>query len=565
MKRLNILNIGFALIVGLIYFTSCNDPFTTEYTRYDPTPVTKENVNLVYVPVIAYPELAILKTDTPTFVIDGAYIFKLDTITSTAENGFNLNNFDIDQDFGVITYDNTDASILPGKYFVSVSITNVSGVVIVDQASEIEVLDVPITLSVDNSTVTTGALEQGVMATVSYTDESPDGAITSVEYSLVPAVTGFSIDPSTGEISKTTEASSGVHELSIFAATNLGGKSFPNFVTITVGPPPTISYMQVDGVSALTKVTLSPWTAYTTQTPVLNDMVATQWDVIVPSGLDAGAISIAADGSFSVLAEQNVAVGDYSIGVRATNASGASFEFPDQFILHFETRWDEANLVVDEDFQDASGVAEFGSGFVSYYLADAVDQAKFIPSLQQSENAAKNKFWDVRLAKIVSTKNTPSVKLDAVLVLPIDLTTITNVKDLRVSFGHVLGFNADAINLYERSLAFTYTALNDGANIPADWSIVMAPDDTDWTTSVDWGVGNYYDDFINGYPASGVTETLTYLPSTSAYHELGGVDNTKTIYMCWRVTGATSDGKNSLFQFDDISVQASTAFAAVEE
>ena len=78
-----------------------------------------------------------------------------------------------------------------------------------------------------------------------------------------------------------------------------------DLLTINVGPSPTLSLLQLDGTTALTRVTLSPYTAYTSYPPVLSDMTAASWEIILPAALDnfknffsmgsAGEITIAAD------------------------------------------------------------------------------------------------------------------------------------------------------------------------------------------------------------------------------------------------------------------------------
>ena len=545
---MNIIKLGFALSIGLICFSSCEDKTLEEYTRYDPTPINNSNANLTYLPVVSYPELAKIETDTPTYVVDGVYIFRLDTVTAAEGGAFSLNKFSINKQSGVVTYDNSDGSILPGFYYVGVSISNPTGLAVFDQASEFEVLDVPISLSVDNPTVNAGALQQGVIATVSYTDDSPDGSITSVEYSLAPPVTGFSIDPSTGVISKTTEAETGVNALSVAVVTNLGAKSFANVVTVTIGPPPTIQYLQADGTSDLSLVTLSPWTAYTTIPPVLKDMVATEWEILLPAGLDPAAVSIAADGSFSVLAAQNITTGDHLIGVKAINASGASFEFPDQFVLHFEKRW-EASPVFYEDFNNTTttpvAVDVYNPALASYSVNSGgieLFNAVF------SENLTKDRLF--QSAKMRDGAN--DIQMEAVLILAV--TIDPSWYNMRVSFNELFGYGSNRLDWWQRTLGFSYddSGVAAGTYDPANWNILMEATDPEWSGAPGT---------VNG---ARDTDMNPISPK-----DFGGLDNTQsTVFINWYIgetSAATVTQKGAEFHVDNLNVEVSGAFPAEEE
>ncbi len=558
MKKINILSNLF-LIAGLLWFASCEERIVSDYTPYEPD----KNISITYDTDSFYPMLTVLVSDTPKIVSEAVYTMKIDS-TSLGS----LNNFDIDTETGVITYDNSKGTINPGEYTVYVSLATPNSL----NSSEYHftIKEVPVSLKATPNEYSAGVLEIADISTISYTDESPDQSITELTYALQPAVKGYSIDENTGVISKNTEADGDTTvALGIKVITNLGVRSYDSVLMVTVGPPPTIEYKQTDNTTKLNAVIVSPWSAYTTGEPVLNDMNADGgWELLVyDSNIDPAAFDIdQTTGQISILSDQNLPVDTFMLGVKVTNGSGVPYTFDSLFTVYVNKRWDETNLVVDEDFQDDSGNQEFGSGFVSYYFADAVDQAIFNANLQQSENASKDKFWDIRLAKLITTKNTPAVLADAVLVLPIDLTTYPEAKDLRVSFGHTIGFNAVAIDNYERTVSYTYTALSNGSDQPADWNIIMPADDPDWP-GVNWGVGYYYDDFLNNYPdpaVMGSPEAINLIPQIP-YKELGGVDNTKTIYICWRVKGTNVDGKNSLFQFDNVKVQKATAFPAEEQ
>jgi hypothetical protein len=398
-----------ALLAVMLYFSSCQEKFPQDFTPYKPKPVTSSNVNLKYDPVETYPSLTVIKSDTPTLSVEGVYSFGLDTVVASDGGSFVLSKFTINKETGVIAYDNKSGSIKPGTYKASVIVSNPSGIAVVDSAFQLTILGVPVKVTVDHPEVNANALQQGVIATVGYQDLSPDGAITSVTYSLAEAVTGYSIDASTGAISKTTAAATDTTvKLSVTLVTNLGSVTFHNVVTVHVGAPPTIQFVQKDGTTPLTKVTLSPWTGYTTHAPILTGMESSGgWELILPDTIDASAFSIGADGAVTVLANKNLPLGDFKVGVKATNGSGVSFEFPDQFTIHVETRW-EATPVFSEDFNnattDAVPVHQYNPSLISYPQHGTKATFEVINVLNTTAGKEKNLFA-ARLFKVQRKRN----------------------------------------------------------------------------------------------------------------------------------------------------------------
>ena len=121
------------------------------------------------------------------------------------------------------------------------------------------VKSVPIQINIDNASVDVGSLEIGEIATASITDLSGQGVVNSVTYKLVDAPDQYSINATTGVISKIQAANSGSTKLTIQVGSNLGAVTAEDLLTINVGPSPTLNFVQLDGISILTRVTLSPY------------------------------------------------------------------------------------------------------------------------------------------------------------------------------------------------------------------------------------------------------------------------------------------------------------------
>ena len=146
---------------------------------------------------------------------------------------------------------------------ISVSVDNAGGVANYTDAVTMKVLPVPIQINIDNASVDVGSLQIGEIATASITDLSGSGVVNMVTYQLIDAPDTYTINEKTGVISKVKAANSGSVKLSVQVGSNLGAVVATDLLTINVGPSPTLSLLQLDGATALTRVTLSPYTAYT--------------------------------------------------------------------------------------------------------------------------------------------------------------------------------------------------------------------------------------------------------------------------------------------------------------
>ena len=278
--------------IGITFLSACDERLVSDYTEYKPNVLQADDGAIQYNDFSCYPVVGIVKSEAPVVSLNGVYKFQLDKIEASEGGYFIESNFSIDATTGVISYNNK-GEITPGEYQISVEVSTPAGLVIYEDAVNLTVFDVPVSISVNNPTVSVGYLEQENLATVSYTDNSSDGSITAVTYLLEGDVAGFSIDAN-GIIKKTGEAAQGDNVLSVKAVTNLGIKKFNDVITVTVGAPPTLQFVKADGTTPLTKVTLSPNTAYTTFAPTLVGMNAASWTVLLPEGLASKSSSIRA-------------------------------------------------------------------------------------------------------------------------------------------------------------------------------------------------------------------------------------------------------------------------------
>ncbi len=514
MKRLSYKNIIWVFLAGLLYITSCTEKFPEDYTPYHPTPVTTANVDLKYDALQSYPVSALIKSDTPSYQVEGVYTFGIDTIIASDGGSFIYSKFSIDKTTGVITYDNTTNSITPGSFSVSVFMSNPTGIAVVDTAFKLSILDVPISISVDNPVVYANVLQQGVIATVTYKDESPDQSITSVDYSIDPAVKGFSID-SDGKINKTVDAApNSTDTLTILAKTNLGVKVFKNVVVVHVGAPPAILYTQSNGTDTLHKVTVSPVTPYTSQKPVLTGMNSDGgWEIILADTVPQAvkdALSIDTDGKVSIAANANLPEGSYVVGVRVTNSSGISFDFTDLFTITIMTKWGEI----------AYTDAEFGDGTITYG-ADAASATSF------TDGGGYAKGY-----------HGADATFNSWIIAAVKLSSDWNGSKLQIVFDERNGWGAKQDPVYAetvRTLQYSYDQIT--------WNDLMAPDDPNWATS-----------------GSGV-----YITTDAPLME--NIDlSQSTIYLKWHYDNSASATKTkSVWMLDNLTFKYTEDFGVIEE
>ena len=346
-------NIFYLFMLSMLVIVGCEDEESNYVTSNSHYLAADADLNLVYDNFSTYPVSGNIEVPAPTFNdIPVLYSFGVSSVTGTGTEL--IDRVQIDAVTGQITLNNNQNSFSTGAYSISVSVSTVDGVSVVSDALSISVLDVPADLSVTYSdTNEVSFVSEGVIATVNYADLSPSGSeITSATYALLDAPAGFSINANTGEVSKTTAALSGNHPISVTVNTNLGTRSFQNLFSVTVLDPPTLSYNQSTGTDALSKVTVSPWTTYTSAAPSLEGMNADGgYALIVPAEIPAGAIEITTGGVISLPdGHAYIPVGDYQIGVKVTNSGGTSVSFNDLFELSVEERWD-ANAIPDPDLK----------------------------------------------------------------------------------------------------------------------------------------------------------------------------------------------------------------------
>jgi hypothetical protein len=542
-----IYNIKFmiVLLAGLVYLSSCEKKFDGTYTPYSPTRITNENVGLKYDPSVMdiYPVAKKIQSDTPTFHVEQAFVFGLDTVYhSSGESAFMKNKLSIDRETGVITYDNSQGKLLPGTLTFDVSVIGVLGGAFFKEAFVFNIKSVPGNITADPAEVEVPALFEGVISQLSYTGEG----ITSVSYKMTPYVQGFNVNDA-GEVKKTVSATEGEHKLSFDVITNLGIAHFDDVITVTVLGMPSLKYVKQNG-GDLTKVTLSPWTAYTTAPPVLEGMTGDAWEVILPDGAPqelANAVSIGADGAISVAGDMNIPEGSYPIGVKVSQGEVA-LPFDSLFVLNVVTQWDE-NPVAAETFDYATEAsAPVQPPLYSYHVNGSED--KIFAAIYFNHPDDPQKPRDIHCARLKYDKNQPAIDVTLVMQLTNDGTW----KNMKVKFGQFYGYNPAVLDMFERTLWYSYddTELTNGTFTPENWIQVMASDDPDWLYDNLWNSPNLISDGD--------------LP-TSGYQEFSGLDPAQNdIYICWRYVTAGGD-KGAQWIIDDIYVQVARAYDAIEE
>ena len=360
--------------LSMMLFIGCDE--SEDIQRYEQEVLTTSGNPLTYTNLTSYPIIGAITSSAPTGDFDSPNRYRLLNVASTTGSSFVKASFGIDVDSGALIYNNfrqinkntigpPEMSITSGVYVVDVGITNTNGMAIHEGAYQLTILDVPIQVDIDAVQVDAGIFEQGVMATVSYTDTSATQDITSVSYALVNAPAGFEINATTGAISKVNGAVSGANPLTVSVTTNVGIVNVENIVVVNVGPPPTLQMVQQDDTTTLMKAIVSPFTAYTTAAPVVDGMSPTQWEIVFPKTLvndspDVTAGEVAIDfssafsienpsGKVSIAADAGLPLGMHTISLKATNATANDFTFENALSIEVEERW-ETTPVYENDF-----------------------------------------------------------------------------------------------------------------------------------------------------------------------------------------------------------------------
>ena len=532
------------LLFSIIIF-SCEERVELDYVEYSPGSLADNDGKITYADVDVYPLLDIISTDTPSVdnSIKTGVVFSIDTIKAPAESTFDHSKFSIDKPSGVISYDNSMGGLSEGNYMISVSVNNAGGIAKYDDAVAMTVLSVPIQVNIDNQSIDVGSLEIGEIATASITDLSGQGVVNSVTYQLIDAPDIYTINETTGVISKVKAANSGSVKLSVQVGSNLGAVVASDLLTVNVGPSPTISLLQLDGSTPLTRVTLSPYTAYTSYPPVLSDMTAVTWNIILPPSLDnfKNFFSMGASGEITLAADANLPEGDYKIGITPQNAGGISLDFPEVLTIKVENR----SAVVFEDLINGDGDSAPPAsvdGWSTHLISGTADGSSW-----KKMKAVAGKWGSMRRWM----GGTYVGDSDECVIREIDLSSIDKTKPTTIVFGEVIGYGQPYMDKYDR--AFYYgedtTNLSTGTWSDTEWVPFagLGLEGTDWL-GVNWSGGNG--------PPQDYTRSIN----------LNTIAGNK-IYINWRMRRKDSQtGKqNGQWVINDVRLEQPDVYTAEEE
>lgn len=474
------------LLLSMFLFIGCED--NEDIQRYEQEVLTTANNPLTYTNLTSYPLVGPIDSTTPIGDFDTPYRYRLLNATSSTGSSFTKASFSIEVNTGFIRYNNTANTITPGVYVLDVGVTNSNGMAVHEGAFELTILEVPVQVNIDAAQVDAGIFEQGVMATVSYTDTSASGSdVTSVSYALVDAPVGFTINATTGAISKGNGAVSGPNPLTVRVTTNTGIIVVQNILTVVVGPPPTLQMVQQDDTTALTKAVVSPNTAYTTAAPVVDGMSPTQWEIIFPKSLvnndpdvTAGETAIDFSSSFSVeepsgkvsiAADAGLPGGLHTLGLKAINATANEYTFEDVINIEVVSRW-EATPLYENDLSTLDQITLHHIDSPTTYLASTASHGKTgKPAIKfQTINGANN-----------ANRKDGAVELK----IPINDPTF---KKVRIAFYEAFGYNNFFNQRHAREL-YSYQAADNTVPplTPDSWDIMMDMTDSSWSGTSRWG------------------------------------------------------------------------------
>ena len=553
---MKISKILFSIIISTLFIVlSCDDEETVEL--YEPQLIDADSTSLVYEKLTAYPSLGSIQSANPTTSdLETPYGFRILKTSSPSQSNFVQAAFTIDRESGIISYGNINNTISTGTFSVDVGLVNTNGMAVYENAFELIILDVPLEVVIDKNEVEAGIFEQGVMATISYTDTSGTDQITSATYKLIDPPAGFEINSSTGEISKVKGAASGPNSLSVEITTNAGVVTAPNVLTVNVGESPTIEMFQQDGSTPLTKTVLSPNTAYTTSAPEVTGMNPTKWEVIFPASLVNSDIELGEvidfsssfsveepSGKVSIAEDAGLPLGTHSLGLKATNASDDEFEFKDVLTIEVEDRWDTV-IYEPSDFDTFNGITLHHLDSPTSFLAttDNHGMAKMPVVKWQSINGAGN-----------------SSRIDAAMELKIPIIN-PSIRKARISFYEASGYNNFYVTRHERKV-YSYQAADTTppAADPSTWNLMIDNDDTMWSTIAQWPALK---------EARDVTNTA---PDVTLFNKMEGKtvsvsSDTQNLYFFLRLTKVSDEHPTQgQWLIADFMVEASLAFPAEEQ
>ena len=553
---MKISKILFSIIISSLFIVlSCDDEETVEL--YEPQLIDADSTSLVYEKLTAYPSLGSIQSANPTTSdLETPYGFRILKISSPSQSNFVQAAFTIDRESGIISYGNINNTISTGTFSVDVGLVNTNGMAVYENAFELFILDVPLEVVIDKNEVEAGIFEQGVMATISYTDTSGSDEITSATYKLIDPPVGFEINSSTGAISKVKGAASGPNSLSVEITTNIGVVMAPNVLTVNVGESPTIEMLQQDESTSLTKTVLSPNTAYTTSSPEVTGMDPTNWEVVLPtsllnSDLELGEIidfssSFSVEepsGKVSIAADAGLPLGTHTLGLKATNASDDEFEFKDVLTIEVEDRW-ETVVYEPSDFDALTGVTLHHLDSPTSFLGttDNHGMAKMPVVKWQSINGAGN-----------------SNRIDAAMELKIPIQD-PSIRKARISFYEASGYNNFYVTRHERKV-YSYQAADTTPPVadPSTWNLLIDNDDSMWSTIAQWPALK---------AARDVTNTA---PDITLFNKMEGKtvsvsSDTQNLYFFLRFTKVSDEfPTQGQWLIADFMVEASLAFPAEEQ
>ena len=553
---MKISKILFSIIISTLFIVlSCDDEETVEL--YEPQLIDADSTSLVYEKLTAYPSLGSIQSANPTTSdLETPYGFRILKTSSPTQSNFVQAAFTIDRESGIISYGNINNTISTGTFSVDVGLVNTNGMAVYENAFELIILDVPLEVVIDKNEVEAGIFEQGVMATISYTDTSGTDQITSATYKLIDPPAGFEINSSTGEISKVKGAASGPNSLSVEITTNAGVVTAPNVLTVNVGESPTIEMFQQDGSTPLTKTVLSPNTAYTTSAPEVTGMNPTKWEVIFPASLvnsdtELGEVidfssSFSVEepsGKVSIAEDAGLPLGTHTLGLKAINASDDEFEFKDVLTIEVENRWDTV-IYEPSDFDTFNGITLHHLDSPTSFLAttDNHGMAKMPVVKWQSINGAGN-----------------SSRIDAAMELKIPIIN-PSIRKARISFYEASGYNNFYVTRHERKV-YSYQAADTTppAADPSTWNLMIDNDDTMWSTIAQWPALK---------EARDVTNTA---PDVTLFNKMEGKtvsvsSDTQNLYFFLRLTKVSDEHPTQgQWLIADFMVEASLAFPAEEQ
>jgi hypothetical protein len=554
---MKISKILFSILISSFFIVlSCDDEETVEL--YEPQLIDGDSTSLVYEKLTAYPSLGSIQSTNPTTGdIETPYGFRILKTSSPSQSNFAQAAFTIDRESGTISYGNINNTISAGTFSIDVGVVNTNGMAVYENAFELTILEVPLTVNIDVTEVEAGIFEQGVMATISYTDTSGSDEITSATYALIEPPAGFEINSTTGAISKVSGAASGPNSLSVEITTNAGVLMAPNVLTVIVGESPTIEMFQQDGSTPLTKTVLSPNTAYTTSAPEVTGMIPTNWEVVFPtslvnSDLELGdAIDFSSSfsveepsGKVSIAADARLPLGTHTLGLKATNASDDEFEFKDVLTLEVEDRW--ATIVYEpSDFDAFSGVTLHHLDSPTSFLdtADNHGMAKMPVVKWQSVNGADN-----------------ANRIDAAMELKIPILD-PSIRKARISFYEASGYNNNYVMRHERKV-YSYQSADTTPPTadPSTWNLMIDNDDSMWSTIAQW-------------PALKAARDAnpTTAPDITLFNKMEGKtvsvgSDTQNLYFFLRLTKVSDQfPTQGQWLVADFMVEASLAFPAEEQ